>query len=231
MEKLKGKKNILVLIACILLVGCIAVGIGIAVNQKPAYDTVTDGDTQTGEYANRGQSAIKSAAGREISGDDDGGQLDIALFALRGFELKNLFAVDAFDAPSEISVNKLVQFSFCHLYYDALTDMPDTVGSALIFREADPKQISDKIKLLFNVTNIEIETSDLYNSGTKTFQMWEPNYRTPVYFTAESKKNGASYTISAKYYSDEEHRNYIGAASVTVETNGKNYYISKMKSE
>ncbi|HOV69648.1 MAG TPA: hypothetical protein PLZ84_04940, partial [Clostridia bacterium] len=115
-------------------------------------------------------------------------EFDARLLVKRIYELKFLMALESFDSPSEISVNKLVQYAFCYLYYDSLVDMPRKDN--LVLREASRYEIAAKLKSLFNLTDVEITNSDLYNAEKDIFEMWEPNLAREVYAQAECLVSG-----------------------------------------
>ena len=50
--------------------------------------------------------------------------IDADALAHRSYELRYLLAQTKFESPDDMSVNALVQFAFCHMFYENLTDMP-----------------------------------------------------------------------------------------------------------
>lgn len=82
--------------------------------------------------------------------------------AHRSYELRYLLAQEKFSSSDDISVNALVQFAFCHIYYENLTDMPSS-GNRL--RTASADDIKLQILKYFGSVSVDITKADLYNSG------------------------------------------------------------------
>ncbi len=157
----------------------------------------------------------------------DASTIDEEYYANRAYELKYLLAIDSFNSPSEISTSKLVQYAFCRLYYNNLTDMP---REGVKMREATAEQINSQIQKDFGKVNVDITKSDLYNSGKKKFEMWEPLYGRDLYCTTSSTaQSDGTYVIEASFFSDEKKTTSSGSATITVTTqkDGKQY-ISKL---
>ena len=156
--------------------------------------------------------------------------VDSEYYANRSYELRFLLAVDSFDKPDDISINALVQFAFCRMYYDNLTDMP---RSGVKTREATAEQIKAQIQKDFGKVNADVTKSDLYNQSKKKFEMWEPLYGGEIYFDAKSEEVGKNeYTVTSTFYDDESKSNVKGTTvmTVAVDNNGKQY-IKKMTSK
>ena len=135
------------------------------------------------------------------SDEPDG--FDAEFYAKRLYELKYLFAVDRFETISELSVSAVVQFAFCHLYYDSLVDMPKE--KTMLFRQVLPESIAREIENLFGENNIDIKKSDLYNADKKVFEMWQPQYSTSVYADVDYIKKGDNiHEVTAKFYKSKD---------------------------
>ena len=74
----------------------------------------------------------------EITSEEQGGEtsnkpvpeyINADALAHRSYELRYLLAQEKFSSADDISVNALVQFAFCHIYYENLTDMPSSGNS------------------------------------------------------------------------------------------------------
>lgn len=157
----------------------------------------------------------------------DTSTIDEEYYANRAYELKYLLAIESFNSPSEISVSKLVQYAFCRLYYNNLVDMP---REGVKMREATAEQINSQIQKDFGKVNVDITKADLYNSGKKKFEMWEPLYGRDLYLTTSSSvQSDGTYVIEASFFSDEKKATSLGSATITVTTqkDGKQY-ISKL---
>lgn len=157
----------------------------------------------------------------------DASDINSEYYAIRGYELKYLLAIEKFDSPSEISASKLVQYAFCRVYYNNLVDMP---REGVKMREATAEQINAQIQKDFGKVNVDITTADLYNKGKKKFEMWEPLYGMDLYTNSSATSVGDnSYEIQATYYSDEAKTTVIGSATITVNVQKDgSQYIAKL---
>lgn len=157
-------------------------------------------------------------------------EFDAEFYAKRLYELKYLFAVNGFKSVSELSPSVVVQFAFCHLYFDSLVDMPDEKD--LIYRQVLPESISSKIQQLFGKNNVDIKKSDLYNSSKDVFEMWLPRYRTSVYADVECKKSGAdAYEVTATFYTDKDKKQADSTVAGVFKKEGNNFIISSMQTK
>lgn len=169
----------------------------------------------------------KTSAASSVNNADK--VVDSEYFANRSYELRFLLAVDSFDKPDDISINALVQFAFCRIYYDNLIYMP---RSGVKTREATAEQIKTQIQKDFGKVNVDVTKSDLYNQSKKKFEMWEPLYGSEIYFDTKSEEIGKNeYTVTSTFYDDEAKSNVKGTTVMTVSvgSDGKQY-IQKMTS-
>lgn len=184
------------------------------------------------------QTTSSQSDGYEVNTDEDtsesttkdDGVVNADYYANRSYELRFLFAVDSFDKPSDISTSVLVQYAFCRLYYDNLTDMP---RKGVKMREATQKQITDQIQKEFGKVNVDVTKSDLYNHDKKKFEMWEPLYGSDIYFNAKSEKvSDSEYKVTSTFYNDEAKTEVKGTTvmTVSVSKDGKQY-IKKLSSK
>lgn len=148
--------------------------------------------------------------------------------ARRSYELRYLLAQEKFNSPDDISVSALVQFAFCHIYYENLTDMPNS-GNRL--RTASADDIKLQILKYFGSVSSDITKADLYNSGKKQFEMWEPHYGTEIYCDAEIKRAGDNtYKVTSVFYADSSKTEKTGKTVLTVEDNDGHIIIKKLTS-
>ena len=148
--------------------------------------------------------------------------------AHRSYELRYLLGQEKFTSPDDISPSALVQFAFCHIYYENLTDMPNA-GNRL--RTASADDIKLQILKYFGSVSSDITKADLYNSGKKQFEMWEPHYGTEIYYDTEIKRAGTdTYKVTAVFYSDEAKTEKTGKTVLTVEDSSGRAIIKKMTS-
>lgn len=148
--------------------------------------------------------------------------------AHRSYELRYLLGQEKFTSPDDISPSALVQFAFCHIYYENLTDMPSS-GNKL--RTASADDIKLQILKYFGSVSVDITKADLYNSGKKQFEMWEPHYGTEIYYDTEIKRAGTdTYKVTAVFYSDSAKTEKTGKTVLTVEDSSGRAIIKKMTS-
>lgn len=182
--------------------------------------------------ADYGYSVVVSSDNTEnsdnMSETSDSSLLDDDYFAKRSYELCYLLAQTSFEKPEDISINAIVQYAFCHIFYDDLTKMPK---EGINMREATADQINSVIKEHFGVTGLDITKSDLYNSGNDRFEMWEPLYGTEIYYdVSHEKKTGMLYEVTSVFYNDKNKTERKGKVVLTVEKDGKDFYIKKLSS-
>ena len=159
----------------------------------------------------------------EITSEEQGGEtsnkpvpeyINADALARRSYELRYLLAQEKFSSADDISVNALVQFAFCHIYYENLTDMPSSGN-----------------RLRTGSVSVDITKADLYNSGKKQFEMWEPHYGTEIYYDTEIKRAGTdTYKVTTVFYSDSAKTEKTGKTVLTVEDSSGRAIIKKMTS-
>lgn len=148
--------------------------------------------------------------------------------ANRSYELHFLLGIDKFSSPNELPPNVIVQFAFCHIYYENLCSMP-TEGMKL--RETTGKEIEAQISKYFGNISTDITKSDLYNKATQKFKMWEPTYGTAIFYDAKlTQNNEGLYVCTTTFYTDSTQKNIYGKTILTVEDNGNRAIIKKLSS-
>lgn len=154
--------------------------------------------------------------------------LDADALAQRSYELRYLLAQKGFESPDEISVSALVQFAFCHIFYENLTDMP-TSGNRI--REASTDEIRQQILKYFGPVSSDITKADLYNSGRGRFEMWEPLYGREIYYDVSVSGEGdGMYKVATVFYTDSSKTEAAGRTFLTVEDVSGHIIIKKMTS-
>lgn len=154
--------------------------------------------------------------------------IDADALANRSYELRYLFAQKKFESPEEISVNVLVQFAFCHMYYENLADMP-TSGNKI--RRATADEIKTQIQKYFGALDVDITTADLYNKGKERFEMWEPNYGSDIYYDVKVTSEGDNlYKAVTTFYTDSLKSEATFRTALTVEDAGGQIMIRKLSS-
>ena len=184
---------------------------------------------------NNANPGIKNNSSESISGEQGSESnkpipeyINADALAHRSYELRYLLGQEKFTSPDDISPSALVQFAFCHIYYENLTDMPSS-GNRL--RTASADDIKLQILKYFGSVSVDITKADLYNSGKKQFEMWEPHYGTEIYYDTEIKRAGTdTYKVTAVFYSDEAKTEKTGKTVLTVEDSSGRAIIKKMTS-
>lgn len=170
--------------------------------------------------------ASTSAASGESNEIPD--YIDADALANRSYELRYLIAAKKFDSPADLSVNALVQFAFCHLYYENLIDMP-TSGNKL--REASADDIKLELLKQFGSVDVDITAADLYNSGKKKFEMWEPHYGTEIFYDVSVVADSDNcYKAVTDFYTDSSKSERKGKTVLTVKDIGGKVFIQKLSS-
>ncbi len=221
-----------IVIVSIIVVGILVICIGIAVfvKQTGNWERISnqpETEVQSTEENSLPQTRITDGKGIVVTGSveipDD---FNAVLFVKMGYELRYLFAIESFqDAKQDISVNKLVQYAFCHIYHESLTDAnPGT----MVLRSATATQINEQIRALFNIEGVDIKQSDLYNKGSDIFEMWEPSYTDDVYADASIAIVDNLFQITVKYYTDADKKSEKGTVVLSVQKSNFGYYINKM---
>jgi hypothetical protein len=164
----------------------------------------------------------------DLSAADVPEYLNVDAMAQRSYELAFMLAQTNFDSPEKMSVNAMVQFAFCHLFYENLCEMP---ASGVKYREADADEIRSVIIKYFGDVNVDIEKSDLYNRGHQKFEMWEPHYGTALYYKAEARRSEDGFIeVTAVFYGDEEKSQVSGRTVLTVQDENGSIVIKKLSS-
>lgn len=154
--------------------------------------------------------------------------IDADALANRSFELRYLLAQNGFNSPSEISVSALVQYSFCHLFYENLIDMPTT---GIKLRTATSEQIQQVITDTFGEMDVDITKADLYNNGKKCFEMWEPLYGSEIFYDVRLVRDGDNtYKARTTFYTDDSKSEVMGKTVLTVKDSDGKIIIQKMTS-
>lgn len=154
--------------------------------------------------------------------------IDADALAQRSYELRYLLAQEKFNAPEDISVNALVQFAFCHIYYEDLTAMPRT-GNRL--RETTADEIRMQLLKYFGSVSVDITKANLYNAGRQQFEMWEPHYGTDIYYDVVVRRAGDdTYRVITTFYTDATKTERRGKTVLTVADISEQIVIRKMTS-
>ncbi len=234
MKKTANKKLpvILALSAAAVVIAAVCI-VGVLMSQKD-YDTVKDNESSKAASSQKApQSSASSgsayAAIKVTNGFNDE-SFDAVFYTKRLYELKYQFGIDKFDSVSDLSVSAVVQFAFCHIYYDSLTDMPDEKN--MLFRQVLPESISEKITDLFGKNNVDVSKSDLYNKDNGLVEMWQPKLGATVYANASCEKTGdGQYTLTATFFKEEDKTQKDSTVTGVFEKQGDGYIIKSMKSQ
>ena len=212
---------ILLLIIIFTFCSCANPNPNINTNGNESTNKITNSNGDTGaETTNSNPSSTELLNVPEYINKDE--------LANKSYELHFLLGQDKFSSPNELPPNAIVQFAFCHIYYENLCSMP-TEGMKL--RETTSKEIEAQISKYFGNISTDITKSDLYNKATKKFKMWEPTYGTAIFYDAKlTKNNEGLYVCTTTFYTDSTKKNIYGKTILTVEDNGNRAIIKKLSS-
>lgn len=239
-----SRKNILIALACVLLVA-VCVCAAVFISSRRHYDTVEGapgkeaGSTslstspqQTGpsRQTDGSQASVWERQGISVTLDTELPEgFDPFRYIKQAYELKNLMAVGSFRSAADIPVNPAVQYAFCYLYTDGVCLVDFETGS-MTYREATENEIKEQIIRLFGDCPFDTRESDLYASGKQAFEMWQPNYSRDVYASARLENAGdGGYRIAISFFEDEGKTRAAGTGDITVlpaENGG--YYLASM---
>lgn len=146
-------------------------------------------------------------------------------YAKKAYELAFLFGIKDFSDPNTLPVSAIVQYAFCHLYHDSLTDMPNS--TKMVFREVLEESIIRELKNQFgNSISLDVKKSDLYNTETKTFQMWEPKLAQSIFSTTSVQKQPDDiYQLTSTFYADNTKSKSRGTVILLLKKQGGGYVI------
>lgn len=148
--------------------------------------------------------------------------------ANRSYELHFLFGQDKFSSPDELSPNVLVQFAFCHIYYENLCKMPTT---GMKMRETTADEINTQILRYFGKVTTDITKSDLFDKSANKFKMWEPQYGTEIFYDSKLVKNSEGlYVCTTTFYTNSEKQDILSKTVLTAEDNGDRAIIKQLSS-
>lgn len=229
---------LLMLLGILFLVVAVSV-VGIVLSQKE-YATVENSKVSS----NTSETASSDVSGmtRDISDVSDNvihyitvtgdvsDTFDAALYTKRLYELKVQFAVSGFHTISDLTPSVVVQYAFCHLYYDSLVDMPEEKN--MLIREVLPDSISSEVKELFGDNKVDITKSDLYESDKKLFEMWQPKLRASVCAnTVCTKLSDTSYQITSTFYKTKEKTDIISTVTGIFLKQDSHYILTDMQTK
>ena len=221
---------ILFLVFIFALCGCNNQNPNININPDNGYsgylNSSTDTSTETSTVTSA-ETTNSSASNTELLNIPE--YINKDELANRSYELHFLLGVDKFSSPNELSPNVIVQFAFCHIYYENLCSMP-TTGMKL--RETNRNNIEDQISKYFGKVSTDITKSDLYNKASQKFKMWEPTYGTKIFYDSTlTKNNEGLYVCTTTFYTNSTKKNIQGKTVLTVEDNGSRAIIKKLSSK
>jgi len=154
--------------------------------------------------------------------------VDKDYLANRSYELRFLLVQQKFNSPDDISVNALVQYALCHMYYENLVEMPN---EDLKMRQTSVDNVNAVIEKHFGKVNTDITTSDLYNKSKNCFEMWEPAYGRKIYYDVSVSNSGKNtYKASTTFYKNSKKKTVIGKTILTVKYVDESPIIVRMTS-
>lgn len=226
------KLPIIILLAAVAgLIALICI-IGAILSQKD-YDTVKDDESSNAVSSQKQESSASAGqtpAAIRVMDDQSGQDFDPVFYTKRLYELKYQFGVSRFNSVSELSVSAVVQFAFCHIYYDSLTDMPDE--KTMLFRQVLPESISEELYGLFGKNQIDVKKSDLYNHDNGLIEMWQPKLGTVVYANTSCKKDGDNrIKVTATFFKEADKTMKDCVVTGVFEKQGDGWIITGMETE
>ena len=106
--------------------------------------------------------------------------------------------------------------------------MPKT---GIQLRTATPEQIKQIITDTFGEFDVDITKADLYNSGKKCFEMWEPLYGSEIFYDVRLVRDGDNtYKVRTTFYTDDTKSEVKGKTVLTVQDSDGKIIIQKMTS-
>lgn len=235
----KHKLPVLLMLIGILILVVIVSVIGIWLSQKK-YDTVENGNLPS-DTAGIASSDVDASSG-DVSNDSDvvthsiavtgdvSDNFDATLYTKRLYELKVQFAVSGFHSISDLTPSVVVEYAFCHLYYDSLVDMPEEKN--MLLREVLPDSISSEVKELFGENQVDITKSDLYESDKKLFEMWQPKLRASVYANSVcTKLSDTSYQLTSTFYKTEDKTEILSTVIGVFVKQNDHYILTGMQTK
>lgn len=230
-----NRKNIVVALVIVLVVaGC--VGIVIWVSARTPYQIVDVSETDSSDDGQEGKEiglTEEANAGDEnvvITAQENVPQgLDPVKYVKQAYELKNFMAIESFDSAEDLPVGPTVQYAFCYLYSSG-NCLVDYKPAAMTYRQASESQIREQIVTLFGSCPMELESSNLYSSGNRYFEMWQPDYSRNIYAAGTLKKtDDQTYQIEVTYFEDEQKVRASGTANVWVKAKDDgSFYLAAM---
>ena len=204
-------------------------------NQDPNVRQTETGRTSDTAIEKSGETTKENESYRAIGDGEEhietvkDVKIDADEYALRGYELAFMFAQKDFDKIDEIPVDVLVQFAFCHIYFDNLYEMPH---KAVVYRDTDMKEMKEAVEKYFGKNDVDLSKSILYTPGRKKFEMWQPEYGTNIYYTINSTTvKGSRLIIDATFFNEESKETAKGSIELTVAVKNSKPYISGLKTK
>ena len=104
-----------------------------------------------------------------------------------------------------------------------------TSGNKL--REASADDIKLELLKQFGSVDVDITAADLYNSGKKKFEMWEPHYGTEIFYDVSVVADSDNcYKAVTDFYTDSSKSERKGKTVLTVKDIGGKVFIQKLSS-
>ncbi len=155
--------------------------------------------------------------------------IQVDALANRSYELRYLLGQKSFASADEIPALALVQFAFCHMYYENLCDMP---SSGMTLREATLDQLRQQVEAYFGQVATDLTKADLYNKAKGIFEMWEPTYGTEIFYDARLTQNSEGlYVCTTTFYKDAAKTQLLGQTVLTVEDVDGRAVIRQLQSQ
>lgn len=230
----KQKLPVILLVSGLLILVIVISAVGLFLSNRE-YETVSASSLSSGGVSSTGSdgSPLPTAGGNShaitITGEADD-DFNAVLYTKRLYELKNQFAVGGFSSASELSPSVVVQYAFCHLYYQSLPDMPDDAG--MVLRQVPPESIQKEVDSLFGETGVDIKKSDLYDADKNLFEMWQPRLRASVFADTVCKAGeDGRYELTVSFYDSSAKTTLTSAVVGVFEKQDGRYILKSMETK
>ena len=159
----------------------------------------------------------------------NGVEVSVTDFSLRAYELAYMMAQPKFTSADSITIDALVQFAFCHIYFKNLNEMNN---KAMQYRDATEDQIKDQLMTYFGSDDFNVKDSVLYNSGKDVFEMWIPEYGCNIYYTIDAVNvSGDTAEIITTFYNELKRETMLGRTTINVKIKDGKPVIDSLSAE
>ena len=222
------KKNLKMTVCFMLVAVMIAMlfaSCGVDPNVKQEEEATKDYAVQISEEEEEEELAgfHSYASGKTDPVTVNGVEVSVTDFSLRAYELAYMMAQPKF------TIDALVQFAFCHVYFKNLNEMNN---KAMQYRDATEDQIKDQLMTYFGSDDFKVKDSVLYNSGKDIFEMWIPEYGCNIYYTIDAVNVSVDKAeIITTFYNELKRETMLGRTTINVKVKDGKPVIDSLSAE